>query len=409
MSSPNHPSNNACTYRFIPSSLIDLPEQRDYDLIIRQQPVRAKMSVPNERDRRPIEPPPILQMKWSNCSADEVKKCLQSPFYFLVANLVRESDPETLLFPPGDYLSGPTVSSLYRLRDIDNSDAAFFVFGDLAVKKEGKYRLLFSLFEIVEGEVQNRKTVMSDVFTVYLPKCFPGPCEGTFLSRAFCDQGVKMRIRKEHRLPFTNGRKRRLERSPVVDKGHSCKHKGGSITMSVFAAPANQNHAVHFGQWQSSPPSAAHAQQPLPPPHLPSGHIVPMAPLPADPHSSVKRKSIYNNLFPSPTSSQYRWDDQLTSLPSPPSTQLASDLAYYQIDRNMPLPRQLTPPPMLADIAGHPHRSLDRLPSLKSIIDLVGVDATNSGTLPPFASSPLSSPSSAPFSSNKAGIAYLLS
>lgn len=29
-------------------------------------------------------------------------------------------------------------------------DGGFFVFGDLAVKKEGKYRLHFSLFEIVE-------------------------------------------------------------------------------------------------------------------------------------------------------------------------------------------------------------------------------------------------------------------
>ena len=67
-----------------------------------------------------------------------------------MANIVTDDDPETLLLPSQDYLSGSTVSSLYRLRDIDNSDGGFFVFGDLAVKKEGKYRLHFSLFEIVE-------------------------------------------------------------------------------------------------------------------------------------------------------------------------------------------------------------------------------------------------------------------
>lgn len=99
------------------------------------------------------------------------RKSLQSPFYFLVANIVTEDEPSTLLLPSQDYLSGSTVSSLYRLRDIDNSgkshpnhrlqdtchltyicikDGGFFVFGDLAVKKEGKYRLHFSLFEIVE-------------------------------------------------------------------------------------------------------------------------------------------------------------------------------------------------------------------------------------------------------------------
>ena len=147
------------------------------------------------------------------------RKSLQSPFYFLVANIVREDDPSQLLLPSQEYLSGSTVSSLYRLRDIDNSDGGFFVFGDLAVKKEGRYRLHFSLFEITEyvastqfctlltyiislfrGTVQNRKTLLSDEFTVYLPKRFPGPHEATFLSRTFCDQGVKMRIRKEHRL-----------------------------------------------------------------------------------------------------------------------------------------------------------------------------------------------------------------
>lgn len=89
----------------------------------------------------------------------------------MVANLVTEQDPETLLLPTQDYLSGSTVSSLHRLCDLDNSgkffcfffflpflyhssifiiDAGFFVFGDLNVKKEGSFRLQFSLFEIVK-------------------------------------------------------------------------------------------------------------------------------------------------------------------------------------------------------------------------------------------------------------------
>jgi hypothetical protein len=46
---------------------------RDYDIILRQQPERAKISIPNERDKRSIEPPPILQMKWINCTAEEEK------------------------------------------------------------------------------------------------------------------------------------------------------------------------------------------------------------------------------------------------------------------------------------------------------------------------------------------------
>lgn len=48
------------------------------------------------------------------------------------------------------FLTGTQVSSLYHLKDLDNTDAAFFVFPDLGVRKEGRYKLKLTLFEIVE-------------------------------------------------------------------------------------------------------------------------------------------------------------------------------------------------------------------------------------------------------------------
>ena len=48
------------------------------------------------------------------------------------------------------FLTGTPVSSLYHLKDLDNSDSAFFVFPDLGVRKEGRYKLKLTLFEIVE-------------------------------------------------------------------------------------------------------------------------------------------------------------------------------------------------------------------------------------------------------------------
>lgn len=247
-------SSGGCTYRFIESSLSTLPKPTKYDIEIRQQPNRAKVSLINERDRRPIEPAPILQLHWENCSDEEIKKCLQSPFYFTVANLVTEEDPETPLLPIQDYMSGSTVSSLYRLRDVDNSDGGFFVFGDLAVKKEGKFKLRFSLFEIVDGQVENKRTVLSDTFTVYIPKRFPGPVEATFLSRTFSDQGVKMRIRKEHRL---QSRKRKSESStdtvPATKKYQS--RKTSTLVTSSSPPYADASASVHsdvfFGRWQA--------------------------------------------------------------------------------------------------------------------------------------------------------------
>ena len=63
-------------------------------------------------------------------------------------------------------LAGTLVSSLHRLKDINNNgwsivlltlcteidgalaDGGFFVFGDLSVKVEGEYRLQFGLFDM---------------------------------------------------------------------------------------------------------------------------------------------------------------------------------------------------------------------------------------------------------------------
>lgn len=72
--------------------------------------------------------------------------------------------------PPSTALTGTLVSSLHRLKDVDNTgklglgassrliqsgwadsmglDGGFFVFGDLSVKIEGDFRLKFTLFEM---------------------------------------------------------------------------------------------------------------------------------------------------------------------------------------------------------------------------------------------------------------------
>lgn len=96
-------------------------------------------------------------------------------------------------------LAGTLVSSLHRLKDSDNSDGGFFVFGDLSIKMEGLFRLQFNLFEMRKSEVILIKSVISDAFHVHAAKNFPGMSESTFLTRSFSDQGVRLRLRKEPR------------------------------------------------------------------------------------------------------------------------------------------------------------------------------------------------------------------
>lgn len=126
---------------------------------------------------------------------------LQSPYLFVCCNLVHAEDPEgDIVAPAHRALAGTVVSSLSRLKDVDNSNGGFFVFGDVSVRMEGRFRLRFTLFELLEGRVSRLMSTVSNRLTVYSGKNFPGMLESTFLSRSFSDQGVRIRIRKDHHV-----------------------------------------------------------------------------------------------------------------------------------------------------------------------------------------------------------------
>ena len=97
-------------------------------------------------------------------------------------------------------MAGTLVSSLHRLKDSDNSDGGFFVFGDLSVKIEGVFKLQFTLYEVRDKEVEYITSILSEPFRVHPAKNWPGMAESTFLTRSFSDQGVRLRLRKEPRF-----------------------------------------------------------------------------------------------------------------------------------------------------------------------------------------------------------------
>ncbi|KAI8094654.1 velvet factor [Thamnidium elegans] len=118
----------------------------------------------------------------------------------MCVSLIHPTTHEEILNPAQNTLSGQSSSSMYKLKDINNHDGGFFVFGDVSVKLEGQFRLKFSMFEISKLGATNLKSIYSNVFQVFASKSFPGMLESTFLSRSFSDQGVRIRIRKEHRV-----------------------------------------------------------------------------------------------------------------------------------------------------------------------------------------------------------------
>ncbi|KAF3481372.1 uncharacterized protein GIQ15_04131 [Arthroderma uncinatum] len=161
----------------------------DYQLFIRQQPERARVAGVKDKERKPIDPPPIIQLR-VNPECEAGNNYLQSPYYFMCCSLYNATeDPEEMTpVEPSNSLTGTLVSSLHRLKDVTN--------------QEGEFKLMFDLFELKgpnRDHVGHIKSLCSESFTVLPPKNFPGMAESTIISKSFADQGVKLRIRKEPR------------------------------------------------------------------------------------------------------------------------------------------------------------------------------------------------------------------
>ena len=123
---------------------------------------------------------------------------LIGPYIFVTCNLV-QPPVNAVPQPPVTSLLGTCVSSLHRLKDPNNHEGAFFVFGDLSPKVEGLFALQFNLYELGQHHAIQVQSTLSEKFQVQGPKLFVGLAESTSLTRSFSDQGVRLRVRKEPR------------------------------------------------------------------------------------------------------------------------------------------------------------------------------------------------------------------
>ncbi|RIA92494.1 velvet factor-domain-containing protein [Glomus cerebriforme] len=187
---------------------------RKYTLIVSQQPLRARMCGFGEKDRRPIDPPPIVQLvvtdEKGNPDTGANLRMLQNPFFVLHVTLWSEDgrdERNVISNPPKTtrVLMGSLVSSPAILKNTTGEQGCYFCFPDLSIRTEGKYTLKFSLMKLgTEDRLINTRTEIiattySDPFTVYSAKKFPGMTESTELSKAFAKQGLKIPIRNDVR------------------------------------------------------------------------------------------------------------------------------------------------------------------------------------------------------------------
>ncbi|KAI8204090.1 Spore development regulator vosA [Colletotrichum sp. SAR 10_65] len=244
-----------------------------------QQPRNAKVAGGKDKDTKPIDPPPVVELcvnknNWDWSRYGNPDAVVHNPHLFLTCELVSVDSKDNDKKEKTDLskaLQGVTVSSLHKVKDQHGSDAAYFVFGNLSVKVQGTFQLHFILYEIFNGEVCFEwAEVLSEPFEVHSPRSFPGLAQSTTLTKTLSDQGIRVRIRKDsHKVrtaadtarfaqAVTQKRRFHEDSQPTVVK----RHRGEAASVMPLQMPLQQaNNYVTSGGSQHSPFDMAQVQQ----------------------------------------------------------------------------------------------------------------------------------------------------
>lgn len=237
---------------------------------------------------------------------------------------------------PPPVLTGMPVSGMAYLDR--PTEAGYFIFPDLSVRHEGRYKLSFSLYEQTKREhdldaeasadgqqkassvtespdssFDFRMEIKSATFNVWSAKKFPGLKESTALSRQVAEQGCRVRIRRDVRMRRrTDGKpggeydeaydeqysRGRAEEADRVSRSRSSSASGAEAPgigpngqpfyhsqpgNNLSFIPGNNNSQFAAPTPQFSHPQYAappQHQPPPPPPPPPSHHYQQQAPAP---------------------------------------------------------------------------------------------------------------------------------
>lgn len=173
-----------------------------YTLTIRQQPQSARACGYGERDRRVVDPPPILVLDIVNPTGRPETYVVMSILWSAETNTDASSMPESSERKQQRRLMGTNVSSPFPGKDEHNIPKTFFTFPDISVRTPGMYRLKFTLCVVdllTLGQGSNNPvptSVMSDPFQVFNAKDFGGMQASSALTRSLKAQGCLIPVKK---------------------------------------------------------------------------------------------------------------------------------------------------------------------------------------------------------------------
>jgi hypothetical protein len=193
----------------IPPTTAPRPPNSEYRITVRQQPFAARSCGFGERDRRVIDPPPIVQLTIHDpsLSADEHARRLRHQFSVVHCSIWDDSGVKDMSSMPEDFrqqrrLMGTLVASPFVGLDENGEEGCFFCFPDLSCRTPGSFRLRFALVVLDPARMCTGDrsaivaTAMSDAFQVYNAKDFPGMRASTPLTKRLKEQGCLISIKK---------------------------------------------------------------------------------------------------------------------------------------------------------------------------------------------------------------------
>jgi len=193
------------------SPTLELTPPPKYTIRMRQEPMAARACGFGERDRRVIDPPPILQMDVDSPTStpEQISAMIRNPFTVVhctlwdpSANKDDTAMPSTADKRQQRRLMGTLVSSPFVGSDEHDIEGCFFTFPDLSVRTPGTYTLRFSLVVLDPTKMKKgtsepiRSVTMSSPFTVYNAKDFCGMRASTQLTKKLKHQGCLISVKK---------------------------------------------------------------------------------------------------------------------------------------------------------------------------------------------------------------------
>jgi Velvet factor len=184
-----------------PLNLGDPPTQKfkiqpgtetDFRITVRQQPKHAKLWVPSDEERRPVDPPPIIELT-------QLKTPLIPLLQLRVQCTIWSECGEKLPVQEkyAGVLIGKRLVGPYEFQD-DRESRIFFIYPDLCIGVAGQYRLKFDLLHVSPQSGITPNQVIAECIShtlVVYAKHFPGMMHSTKLTKAIAAQGFKIDVR----------------------------------------------------------------------------------------------------------------------------------------------------------------------------------------------------------------------